>query len=156
MALKQASIAQVKDGAIARDNAHIVITMRFYPRFLKKELRDDFQCELAPPKELLHDFNEAQTKLNNHNLAFEESSYEKRFDLSAKGIGLLQSYSQMSKDKDVYFVCVCELGEMCHREILLLMAKRLYGARIGEVFNSYSTIASRLESGQMRGAKVKY
>ncbi|HEY9790401.1 MAG TPA: DUF488 family protein [Candidatus Obscuribacterales bacterium] len=154
MVLKQASIAQVKHAALERDNAHIVITMRFYPRFLKKELRDDFQCELAPPKELLHDFNEAQTKLKDHNLAFDESEYEQRFDLSAKGVGLLQSYSQMSKEKDVYFVCICEIGQMCHREILLLMAKRLYRVEIGEVFNSYPTIMGRLESGKMRGAKL--
>src|SRR5205085_666184 len=94
MSLKQASVAQVKKSDIPRADAHIVITMRFYPRFLKKELRDDFSCELAPTKELLHDFNAAQEKLGNHNLAFDESNYENRFELSAKGLELLKSYSQ--------------------------------------------------------------
>ncbi len=154
MPLKQASVAQVKNGEIPRDNAHIVITMRFYPRFLKKELRDDFSCELAPPKELLHDFNAAQQKLGNHNLAFDESDYQNRFELSAKGLDLLRQYSQLSKDKDVYFVCVCDMGEMCHREILMLLGQKLYGAKIGEVFHSYATIMRRLESGRMRGAKL--
>src|SRR6185369_9291583 len=100
--LKQGSVADVKSGRIERDKSYIVITMRFYPRFLRKEFRDEFLCELAPVTELLHDFNSAQKRLGNHNQAFPEVSYESRFDLTQKGLDHLKRLSELSKKKDVY------------------------------------------------------
>jgi uncharacterized protein YeaO (DUF488 family) len=118
--------------------------MRFYPRFLRKELRDEFLAVLAPKKELLHDFNAAQKRLGNHNDSFAEVDYEQRFELSPKGLAELTRLAEMSKEKDVYLLCVCNLGDRCHREILMLFAHKLYGTPIDKVFHTYPIVMSRL------------
>jgi uncharacterized protein YeaO (DUF488 family) len=144
MVLKQASIAQVKDKDIPREKTRIVIAMRFYPRFLRKELRDEFVCELAPEKQLLHEFNAAQKRLCDHNPAFAAVDYEHRFKLSPLGREHLTRLAQLSAENDVYLVCICALGGMCHREMLMLMAQKLYGSEIGEVFHAYPDFMKRL------------
>jgi len=144
--LKQASISQVKNQEFDRDRSHIVITMRFYPRFLKKELRDEFICDLAPVKELLHDFNAAQKKSGDHNSAFADVDYNRRFELTEKGMNHLRRLSEISKEKDVYIVCICDIGERCHREILLLAAEKLFRCKIGKVFHTYPDFMSRLRN----------
>jgi hypothetical protein len=143
--LKQASLSEVREEKIPRNRSHIVITMRFYPRFLRKELRDEFACDLAPERTLLNDFNKSSKSLGDHNRAFAEVGYLRRFNLSDKALERLRGYAELSATKDVYFVCICALGEMCHREMLLLMAKKLFGAKIAPVFNDYDEFMSRLE-----------
>lgn len=145
--LRQASLSEVKSGKIPRNRSQIVITMRFYPRFLRKELRDDFVSDLAPEKTLLHEFNAASKRIGNHNRAFDEVSYLKRFQLNQRGLDSLQKYSEMSAHKDVYFVCICPPGEMCHREMLMLMGNHLFGAEIGKIHNDYSLFLERLKRG---------
>lgn len=142
--LKQGSIADIKNGVILRVDSHVVVTMRFYPRFLRKELRDEFICELAPVKELLHDFNSAQKRLGNHNPAFGAVDYEQRFQLSASALAHLQRLAELSAMKDVYLICICTLGDRCHREMLLLLAEQLFDCSIGDVFNSYPVFMQRL------------
>lgn len=142
--LKQASIAQVKNREIPRSGSHIVIAMRFYPRFLKKELRDEFVCHLAPEKELLKDFNEAQRSLRDHNSAFAHVDYNRRFELSASGRANLERLSLLSFQRDVYLACICAMGERCHREILMLAGAKLYGCPIGEVFHDYPEYMEKL------------
>jgi uncharacterized protein YeaO (DUF488 family) len=141
--LKQAALADIKRGLIPGAASHLVVAMRYYPRFLKKELRDEFVCTLAPVKELLHDFNAAQRKLGNHNLAFPEVDYELRFDLNDTGLAHLERLVHLSKTKDVYLICICDMGERCHREMLLLLAKDLFGCEIGEVFHAYPQFMAR-------------
>ena len=143
--LDQASVQQVKEGVFPRDVSHIVITMRFYPRFLKKQLRDEFICDLAPVKELLHDFNSAQKRLGDHNSAFKEIDYENRFQLSESGYAHLKRLSNLSIRKNVYLTCLCRAGEKCHREMLLLISKELFGAKIGAIFHSYPDIVRRMD-----------
>lgn len=46
--LKQASVSQIRSGEITRDHGFVAITMRHYPRGLKKELRDEYLGGLAP------------------------------------------------------------------------------------------------------------
>lgn len=142
--LTQTSVAEVKKGSIPRDTSHIVITMRYYPRFLRKEMRDEFVCDLAPTKDLLSKFNSAQKSLGNHNAAFAEVDYENTFNLPPSGYAHLRRLSELSHTKDVYFVCICAAGEMCHREMLMLLGKELYGAPIGEVFHKYPDIVKRM------------
>lgn len=143
--LKQAAVKDVKRGTISRDDAYIVVTMRYYPRFLRKELRDEFLAEMAPKKELLDDFNAAQRRLGSHNLAFPEVDYESRFELTERGWDHLKRLSDLSKSRDVYLVCVCEVGDMCHREILMLLAHRFFKCQIDAVFNDYPTILHRFQ-----------
>lgn len=142
--LKQCSVADIKNKSIPRESSHLVVTMRFYPRFLKKELRDEFVCELAPVKELLREFNAAQKRLGTHNEAFGEVDYERRFKLSPAGWAHLRRLVELSDRKDVYLICVCKLGDRCHREMLMLMSKELFDCDIGEVFHTYPDFMRRL------------
>lgn len=141
--LKQASIAQIKNKELPRHNSHLVVTMRFYPRFLKKELRDEFIAELAPDRDLLKEFNAAQKRLNDHNSAFADVDYNRRFELSQSAWQHLQRLAELSHSKDVYLACICAMGERCHREILLVLSARLYGCRIGDVFHDYPEFMDR-------------
>ncbi|MBZ0187213.1 MAG: hypothetical protein K8F91_13280 [Candidatus Obscuribacterales bacterium] len=50
----------------------------------------------------------------------------------------------LGRNKDVYFACICALGVRCHREILMLLARELYGSDIGEVFYSYLEFMEKL------------
>jgi len=142
--LKQCSVADIKNKSIARENSHLVVAMRYYPRFLKKELRDEFVCELAPTKELLADFNAAQKRLGTHNASFGEVDYENRFRLSAAGWAHLKRLAEMSQKKDVYIICLCNLGDRCHREMLMLMSNELFGTETGQVFHTYPDFMKRL------------
>ncbi len=118
--------------------------MRFYPRFLRKELRDEFICDLAPEKELLREFNAAQRQLADHNSSFAKVDYERRFALSDKALARLEELAQLSKTKHVYLCCICSYGDRCHREMLMLLAQALFGCTIGKVFHSYPDYMQRL------------
>lgn len=143
--LTQASIAQYKSGSLKSPDNHLVITMRFYPRFLRSELRDEFISELAPAKELLRDFNEAQKRVG-HNGAFAEVDYENRFRLDESALQHLERLAKLSATKDVYLACICDMGEMCHREILMLAANELFNCEIGHVYHSYPTFMKRVKA----------
>jgi uncharacterized protein YeaO (DUF488 family) len=143
--LKQGAVAQIKNSTITRNDGYLVVTMRFYPRFLKKELRDEFICELAPVKELLADFNASQKRLANHNMAFTDTDYESRFQLSKSALEHLRRLAKLSAKQDVYLFCVCEVGGMCHREMLMLLAHELFGCKIGEVYNDYPVLTRRFK-----------
>jgi uncharacterized protein YeaO (DUF488 family) len=147
MTLKQASVADVKNKSLKHNGGYVAITMRYYPRFLKKEYRDEFICALAPVKELLRDFNEAQRKVG-HNEAFPAVDYESRFDLTADALLHLQRLAELSKKQDVFLVCICDVGQRCHREILMLAAQERFECEIGEVFHPYPTFMQRFA--QMR------
>ncbi len=142
--LNQCSVADIKNKTIPRESSHLVVAMRFYPRFLKKELRDEFICELAPTKELLGEFNAVQKRLGTHNEAFGEVDYERRFKLSSAGWAHLRRLVKLSETKDVYLICICDLGDRCHREMLLLMSKEDFDCKIGRVFHSYPEFMRRL------------
>ena len=43
-------------GRISKDDAYIVITMRRYPRFVRRELRDEYLTDMAPDRELFEDW----------------------------------------------------------------------------------------------------
>jgi uncharacterized protein YeaO (DUF488 family) len=146
--LKQASIAEVKDGLIQRGANYIVVTMRFYPRFLPKELRHEFICDLAPQKQLLLEFNAAQKRLDDHNSAFAAVDYEQRFTLNAAALAHLERLSELSKTKEVYLACICSVGQRCHREMLMLLSRELFGCTIGDVHHSYPVFMKRLHEFQ--------
>lgn len=142
--LKQASVRQLRSGEISRDDGFIAITMRFYPRGLKKDLRDDYLNSLAPDEKLFRQFKIAQ-KTVGHNEAFKKVNYEKRFHLTAQGLDDLRLLSALAAHKDVYLICQCEFGERCHREILMLMAHDLFHAKIDKVFNDYFKVTALLQ-----------
>lgn len=142
--LKQGSVYDLKSGVLKRSMGYIVVTMRFYPRFLRKELRDEFISDLAPTKELLEDFNAAQKLSGDHNRAFADVEYEQRFELSSSAMSRLKQLALASHKKDVYLICICASGERCHREMLLLLAHKIYGCKVDKVFHEYPDFMARL------------
>jgi uncharacterized protein YeaO (DUF488 family) len=141
--LKQASVQQVRNQELPRENSLIVICMCFYPRGIKKEWRDDYKKELAPDRELFQEWKKLE-KTDGHEGAFRLSHYEERFDLSELALRYLKYYCDESLTQDVYLVCQCKVGEKCHREMLMLIAQKKFGTPIDKIFNDYSVFVSRL------------
>jgi len=141
--LKQCSVERLRHGLVSRRDGLIVVAMRYYPRGLKKELRDEYDSFLAPSAELLRDFNRHQAE-SGHEVAFVQSRYEDRFELGARARARLEELARESRSRDVYLTCQCGMGQRCHREILLLLARALYGARIDKVYHAYPRALARL------------
>lgn len=144
--LKQASVSQIRSGALSRRDGYLAIAMCFYPRGLLKELRDEYVRGLAPDPVLFKDWQKHE-KSHGHDAAFARSSYEDRFTLSDEALAALRRLAELSRERDVYLVCQCEVGERCHREILLLQARRDFGAETGEVYHEYPRYFARPEVG---------
>jgi uncharacterized protein YeaO (DUF488 family) len=140
--IHQASVLQVRRQEISRISTWIVITMCYYPRGIKKEWRDEFRSDLAPDRELFREWKKYEREVG-HTEAFKLSHYEKRFHLSSSALEHLQELSLLSRKMDVYLVCQCAPGEMCHREMLMLLAKTKYGANTAPIFNSYEIFSRR-------------
>jgi uncharacterized protein YeaO (DUF488 family) len=117
--------------------------MRYYPRGLKKELRDEYDGDLAPSVELFRDFKKHQAR-SGHDAAFALSHYEDRFELTPRALARLKDLSVLSRSRDVFLTCQCGVGERCHREILLLLARAKFGAKIGKVYHDYPRALQRL------------
>ena len=144
--LQQASVDALRHGDVSRKRGYIAVTMHHYPRGLKKDLRDEYISALAPGDTLLHDFLAHVKKLGeDHNAAFEACHYEKRFGITAEGLGHLQRLIELSTSKDVYLVCQCRDDERCHRELLLMLAREWYGAKTAPLRFDYETFARRLQ-----------
>ena len=135
--LKQGSVGQIRRGELTRKDGYLVIAMRFYPRGLRKDLRDEYQGSLAPDLALFKDFKRWQLKMG-HEQGFEKSNYDELFFLSLSALEELKRLAELSRRRDVYLVCQCEVGERCHREMLMLLAKKRFGAKIGSVSHDYS------------------
>ncbi|HYG75755.1 MAG TPA: DUF488 family protein [Planctomycetota bacterium] len=143
--LAQAAVEDVKAGRL-KSNDHIVIAMRHYPRGLKKPANSEYLQVLAPGDVLFKDFYKHKDDLGeDHNTAFEHCRYEKRFGLTSAGLAELQRLCELSKSKDVVLVCQCGPGERCHRELLLLLAQKWYGAKTAPLRFSYPFFEQRLE-----------
>ncbi|MGE3262910.1 MAG: DUF488 family protein [Bacteriovoracia bacterium] len=134
--MHQASIADICTGSIERASSYIVVSMCRYPRGIKKTLMDEYNSRLAPSKELLADWHAAKQEVGHHE-AFTKSNYEDRFEISARAEEELKALAARSEKCDVFLVCQCEVGERCHREILLLAAQKKFGAKIGKIFHAY-------------------
>lgn len=139
----QASVEQFREKSIPRGQALLILAMRHYPRGLKKELSDEFRSILAPSPELFKDWKSFEKKVG-HEEAFKLSHYEERFALSPVGLFLLKKHSEEA-NKKIYLACQCKIGERCHREMLLLIAKNKYGATVGPIFNTYSAFEKRIQ-----------
>jgi uncharacterized protein YeaO (DUF488 family) len=132
--IEQASVSQIRSGEVSCADGRIVIAMRFHPRGLRRELRDEYRADLAPEKRLFKDFKRFQASLG-HDAAFEKADYYGRFALDAGGLAALE---RLSRERGrIYLVCQCAVGERCHREILMLLARKRFGARIGKVHHRY-------------------
>lgn len=150
--LKQATIAQLRKKELPRGNSLLVVAMRRYPRGLKKELMDEYRSMLAPDVHLFADWRNSCDTYG-HGLAFEKSNYEARFRLSEEALKLLKCYADLSHDQDIYLICQCDIGYECHRELLLQIAKKNFGAKTDEVYNEYPIFTERLARGDILSAR---
>lgn len=142
--LKQASVSDLITDRVNREKGYLVITMRRYPRFVNRQLRDEYLNSMSPVPELHEDWLSAKRKYNDHNGAFARSKFEERFAISPEGLEHLARLSAMSHEKDVYLVCNCQVGYKCHRELVLMVAKKWFGADAERPRNSYPIFAERI------------
>lgn len=140
--IKQASVSQIQRGEVSRKDGYIVIAMCFYPRGMRKELRDEYRRDLAPDRVLFKEWQKYEQEFG-HDAAFAKSNYEKRFQLNKEN---LERLAKVAEEKDVYLVCQCQMGERCHREMLMVAAHELWDAGIDQVFNEYREFSKRLRS----------
>lgn len=143
--LRQATVSDLIRDRVSPEKAYVVITMRRYPRFINRRLRDEYLACMSPEKELFEDWLGAKRKHDDHNGAFARSKFEQRFEIGEDGLEHLARLSAMAVDRDVYLVCQCAEGLRCHREMILLTAKKLFGAKTEKLKNAYPIYERRLE-----------
>lgn len=148
--IKQASVKAIRDGEITRENGYVVIAMCFYPRGLRKDLRDEYRGDLAPDRQLFKEWKYFSNKFG-HEEAFAKSDYERRFKLGEEARYHLRELAEKSQEKDIYLVCECKVGERCHRELIMLDAKRNFDAKIDKVHHDYPVYLERIEKGDKDG-----
>jgi uncharacterized protein YeaO (DUF488 family) len=145
--LHQATVTDIKNKRVTKLHGTIVVVTRFYPRFLPRNLVNEYFSELAPNKKLLDEFKKMEKNLDDHNQAFEDVDYESKFQISSSGIEILRELA--ASDRPVYLICHCKIGDYCHREILLLIAEKLCGAKISRVHFPWKKIRERIEDGSI-------
>lgn len=151
--LKQGSVSQLRRGELTKADGYLVIAMAFYPRGLKKDLWDEYRSDLAPGRDLFKDWKEVESH-DGHDAAFQKTDYEGRFQVGRRALEHLESLAKLSRTQDVYLICQCEMGERCHREILLLLAQQAFQAPVSPVFHSYEKFMSRVE--EVLGARIRF
>ena len=148
--LRQASVSDLISGRVSRENGYIVISMRRYPRFVNRLLRDEYVIDMSPQQELFEDWLRIKRKTEDHDAAFRLSHYEARFQLNENGLVQLLRLALLSRRKDVYLICQCHVGQRCHREMLLLLAKKWIGVSVEGPFNRYPIFERRLARPTMK------
>jgi hypothetical protein len=143
--LKQASVSQIRKSEVTRKQGYVAVVMCHYPRGLRTEARDAFHSELAPDRGLFAEWKSVERE-SGHDEAFVRTRYEERFRLSAWALQLLHELSARAKSEDVFLVCQCGVGERCHREMLMLLARKTFAADVDTIHNSYPGWERRLRA----------
>jgi uncharacterized protein YeaO (DUF488 family) len=142
--LRQASVSDLITGRASREKGYVVIAMRRYPRFINRQLRDEYLPSLAADKELFEDWLSVKRRYQNHEGAYGKVKFEKRFDLTTEGLEHLARLSALASHQEVYLVCQCHEGHRCHREMLLILARRLFKAKAEKPKNAYLDLEKRI------------
>jgi uncharacterized protein YeaO (DUF488 family) len=142
--LLRASISEIKNGIVTKKDGYLVVTMRMYPRFLSKSLIDGYKQALSPQKELFERYREIKKQIGDQNEAFELSHYQQKFALEQAGLQELRELVKVSENQNVYLICQCETNERCHVDLILLIAKKELGAKIGELPFEYFVFCANL------------
>lgn len=141
--IKQDSVKKVRGGILTRKDGYLIAAMCIYPRALPKPLLDEYLAALAPDRKLLADWKQVEAE-EGHDQAFLKTQYEKRFQITDKLKYHLSRVAELAKTRDVILLCQCDLGERCHREMMMLMAQQKYGATIDKVFHEYPEFMARI------------
>ena len=144
LVLRQGSVSDLITDRVSREKGYVVITMRRYPRFINRSLRDEYLSCMSPDWPLFEDWISAKRRYQNHDGAFGRVRFEERFDVNDAGLEQIRRLSQMAADRDVFLICQCPTGRRCHREFLLILARRLFGAKAEEPANDYPKFEARL------------
>ena len=147
--LKQCTVHDVANHRVTKLHGRVIVITRFYPRFLKRRYVHDYLSVLAPLPELLKEFREAEKALGDHDRAFESVDYERKFRLQPEGMIVLKRLVEESRGQTIYFVCHCPIGQRCHRELVMLIAQELFGAKIAKLSFDWSIFRARLKSGEV-------
>jgi uncharacterized protein YeaO (DUF488 family) len=147
--LRRVSVWDIESERVTREKFYLVVVMRFYPRFLKREKVDEYIRALSPQPELFSEFKTKERKIANHNSSFYQVQYEARFDLSAEGLEKLAEVSRLSRERDVALVCQCRDFDRCHCDLLLLWAKYAFDAPVSGLIFDYPDFQKRLETGKV-------
>ena len=142
--IRQATVSDVAQSRVTKSHGQIVVVTQYYPRFLKRKMIHEYLHSLAPSRELLTEFKDAEKESGEHDLAFEKIDYESKFRLGGEGKAELERLASLSKTGHVFLVCHCEVGQRCHREILMVIAKVMFDADIGKLSFSWETIRRRI------------
>lgn len=142
--LRQASVSDLIRDRVSVDTGYIVITMRRYPRFISRQLRNEYLSCMSPEPKLFEDWLSAKRRHQDHDGAFARARFEQRFAVGEEGLMHLARLSERARAQDVYLVCQCPTGERCHREFLLILAKELFGAPAERPRNAYPVFRRRV------------
>lgn len=142
--LKQASVSDLISERVTNEKDWVFITMRRYPRFVNKRLRDEYLSCLSPQRELFEDWISAKRRHHDHDGAFRRARFEERFDLEDEGFEQLERLCKLATKEDVYLVCQCHPGLRCHREMVLILAKKLFKAKAEAPKNEYAVFEKRI------------
>jgi uncharacterized protein YeaO (DUF488 family) len=143
--LYRAAVQDVKSGRVSKKYGYLIVVMQFYPRGLSKERVDESIHELAPDRKLFTEFKSKERLLKDHNQAFVEVDYERRFVCNEEGLRELKRVAELSQERDVYLICQCGGADLCHGDLLLLIASQQFHAKIPLLRHRYSVFRERLE-----------
>lgn len=146
-ALDRASVAEVKLSNVSRADGYLVVAMRVYPRFLPRDLTDEYTKSLAPEAGLFARYRALKKESGQQNQAFQAAGYEQTFGLTEEGTGDLARLAALSSRQNVFLICQCDRQEYCHVDLLLLLANHRFGARIGKLPYDYEVFRRRLRDG---------
>ncbi|MGZ3774258.1 MAG: DUF488 family protein, N3 subclade [Pseudobdellovibrionaceae bacterium] len=142
--IKRASVSEIKDKKITKAMGYLVVTMRMYPRFLQKSLIDDYCQSLSPQADLFARYREFKKETGDQNKSFELAHYQEEFALTETGMHDLEKLVEISKKQNVYMICQCDRHERCHVDLMLLIAQKKFGAKIGNLPFDYDRFISRI------------
>jgi uncharacterized protein YeaO (DUF488 family) len=145
--LKRGSVPDVRAGRLTRRDGHLVVTMCYYPRFVRKEQIDEYTNVLAPDRALFGDYKKAERSTGQHDEAFSVVRYEERFRLSKEALGKLDALIEQAGHSDVYLICQCGGEQRCHTDMLLMTAKARGARHVEKPHFDYPMWARRLQAG---------
>lgn len=148
--LKRASVADVRNGTVTKEDGLLVVAMRVYPRFLARALVSEYAPGLAPAPELFERYRKLKSAGGNQNQAFEAAGYQHLFALEDVAFKELGRLVEGATGQDVFLICQCRSEEMCHVDLLLLMAEQRFGAEIAALADEYPLFRRRLSLGSLR------
>jgi uncharacterized protein YeaO (DUF488 family) len=94
------------------DDGYRVLATRYWPRGVPKESIDEYLSILAPSRELLHSYRQAQ-------LDWERFRRQYHFEMSREAArAVIHRLAKVARAKVITLMCVCADEARCHRSLL--------------------------------------